>query len=144
MLPLILEMPSSNRVVKFTNILNLSAIKFHIPSVQFLRGIESSAATGRAGSVMASQGVQSGQLQEAWTPCFSGDSTANWLFHRLNAPYLPRGIVKVTTGSLKREYCIPKPEAGGCCGANTTSLTLHKICFWSISYKLIYSLIRRL
>lgn len=68
MLPLILEMPSSNRVVKFTNILKLSAIKFHIPSIQFLRGVESSAATGRAGSVMASQGVSSGQVQEAGLP----------------------------------------------------------------------------
>lgn len=33
-------MLSSNGVVKFTNILNLSAIKFHIPSIQFLKGSE--------------------------------------------------------------------------------------------------------
>jgi hypothetical protein len=49
MLLLILETPSSNRVVKFTNILNLSAIKFHITSIQFLKGSESSAVLRRNG-----------------------------------------------------------------------------------------------
>lgn len=41
---LILDISPSNRVVKFTNILNLSAIKFYIPSIQFLKGSEGTAA----------------------------------------------------------------------------------------------------
>lgn len=88
-------MPSSNRVVKFTNILNLSAIKFHIPSIQFLKGSESSAVM--RGNARVSQGVQSGQVQRAWIPGSGGDSTAHLLAHSwIKCSLLPLGPIKVT------------------------------------------------
>lgn len=95
-------MLSSNRVVKFTNILNLSAIKFHIPSIQFLKGSESSAVM--RGNGRASQGVQTGQVQRARIPGSSVDSTAHLLPHSwIKCPLLPLGTIKVTVRGLKRE-----------------------------------------
>lgn len=57
---LILEKPSSNRVIKFTNILNSSAIKFYIPSIQFLKGSESSAAMRKNGNGFTGNADQPG------------------------------------------------------------------------------------
>ena len=72
-------MPSSNRVVKFTNILNLSAIKFHIPPIQFLKGSESSAAMRRNSDGFT--GTKTYQVHKARNLSSSGDSTTNLLFH---------------------------------------------------------------
>lgn len=107
----ILATLSSNRVVKFTNILNLSAIKFHIPSIQFLKGSESSAVM--RGNARASQGTRTGQVQRAGIPGSSGDSTAHLLFHSwIKCSLLPLGTVKVTARGLNREMWLePKTQA---------------------------------
>lgn len=122
-LPLILQMPSSNRVVRFTNILNLSALKFHVPSIQFLKGSESSAAVR---TVVVSQGVWTSQVRKAGIPGSGGDSRAHLLFHTwIQCSLLPRGTLKVTVGDLKSEdHSGPAQELRDGHGACLYPLTL--------------------
>ena len=98
-------MPSSNRVVKFTNILNLSAIKFHIPPIQFLKGLESSAAMRRNSDGFT--GSKTNQVHKARNLSSSGDSTLIYYFTvGLTIFLLPSGIVKVTVRDLKsKDHC---------------------------------------
>lgn len=112
----ILQVPSSNRVIRFTKILNLSALKFHVPSIQFLKGSESSAA-GR--TVVASPGMRTSQVRKAGIPGSGGDSKANLLFHSRIQHSLPTwGAVKVTVGDLKsKDHCGPVQELRDGCGA---------------------------
>lgn len=122
-LPLILQMPSSNRVVRCTNILNLSALKFHVPSIQFLKGSESSAAVRTA---VVSQGVWTSQVRKPGIPDSGGDSRANLLFHTwIKCSLPPRETLKVTVGDLKSEdHGSPAQELRDGHGARLHPLTL--------------------
>lgn len=121
-LPLILQMPSSNRVVRFTNILNLSALKFHVPSIQFLKGSESSAAVRTA---VDSQGVRTSRCGSLGFPVLVVTPELIYYFTLgLNAPCrhggLSRWLLGIwrarTTAAWRRSWetamvhvCIPLP-----------------------------------
>jgi len=142
-LSLILQVPSSNRVVRFTNILNLSALKFHIPSIQFLKGSESSAVVR---TVVVSQGVRTSQVWKAGIPGSGGDSRASLLLHSwIKCSLPPWGTLKVTGGDLKSgDHGGPAQGLRDGRGARLYPLTLPpKIGSRTINSKLRDSLIRK-
>lgn len=139
MVPPILERPASNGVVTFTNILNLLAIKFHIPSIWFLKGSASSAARRKHSDGFTGGGRPARCRKLGCPPLVV--TPANLVSHVwIKWSIFPiRDCRDLKTG----EHCRPAQEIRHCLAAHLRPLLYPKTVSKSIDSKLIYSLIRR-